>query len=82
MTLAMTDEARPYMPRELIPDSLITVILEQVAAGRSLVSVLESNEGYPGRTSWYRWVSEDPTLSARYVQAIQQQVARRSYATK
>lgn len=81
MILAMTDDLKPDMPLALTPHGLIAVILEQVAAGKSLAAVLDSNAGYPGRSSWYRWISEDADLSARYVKAVQQGVARRHAKT-
>jgi hypothetical protein len=63
-------------PRKLWPDSVLAVILERVSAGESIAKICEE-PGMPSRQSWTRWITEDKILSAKYVKAIQQQVAAR-----
>ncbi|MEM5382619.1 hypothetical protein VSR68_03310 [Paraburkholderia phymatum] len=58
-------------------DSTIEFILAQVAGGKSLVSVLESNPNFPSKSIWHKWVSDDVEFSKRYVEAVQKGVARR-----
>jgi len=58
-------------------DSTIEFILTQVACGRSLISVLESNPKFPSKSIWHKWVADDVSFSKRYVEAVQKGVARR-----
>lgn len=64
-------------PTKTWPPVVIDLILSEIASGRSLVNVLESNASYPSRAIWNKWVSEDRDFSARYVRAVQLGVARR-----
>ncbi len=70
------------VPMKLFPQAVIEEVLRRVSNGESLSFILDGNAGFPTKQTWYRWVSADPALSARYVQAVQRQVARRVYATK
>lgn len=67
----------PAAPTKTWPPVVLDLILSEIASGRSLISVLESNVSYPSRAIWNKWVSEDRDFSARYVRAVQMGVARR-----
>jgi hypothetical protein len=76
------DQYTNEAPVEAFPSPIIEDILSQVAAGKSLVAVLESKPGYPSRTSWYRAVGSNKLFSKRYTDAVQKGVACRTYATR
>lgn len=59
------------------PPVVIDSILSEIASGRSLVNILESNASYPSRATWNRAVAEDKDFSKRYVEAVQLGAARR-----
>jgi hypothetical protein len=59
------------------PPVTIDIILSEIASGKSLVSVLESNPSYPSRATWNRAVADDKEFSKRYVAAVQLGVAKR-----
>jgi hypothetical protein len=69
-------------PMSHYPKPTIDEVIRRVAGGEALSHVLASNAGFPSKQTWYRWLAESPELSSAYVAAVQQQVARRVYATK
>jgi len=69
-------------PMSHYPKPTIDEVIRRVAGGEALSHVLASNAGFPSKQTWYRWLAESPDLSAAYVQAVQQQVAGRTYTTR
>ncbi|MEG8030681.1 hypothetical protein QP179_03310 [Sphingomonas aurantiaca] len=60
--IAQATRSRPGQPTKRTPE-LIDVILDQIADGRSLLSVCQADE-MPGYSTFNRWCREDPELLA------------------
>ncbi|AIP31084.1 hypothetical protein DR64_3439 [Paraburkholderia xenovorans LB400] len=68
-------EERIPIPRRLIPDSTIQLILENVARGEPLSRSCES--AGVGKSSFYEWLAEDHALAERYGEALREQTRAR-----
>jgi hypothetical protein len=63
------------IPRRLVPDAAISVVLAEVANGLPLITACE--RAGIGRSSVYRWLETDPEFRAAYAQAVAQQTHAR-----
>jgi len=57
----------PYPPEER--ERIIAHVLDQLARGRAIVTVLRDDEGMCSETCFFRWVFEDETVEARLARA-------------
>lgn len=63
------------IPVRLIPDATIQLILENVARGEPLSRACES--AGVAKSGFYRWLTEDSSLVARYSEAVRAQIHAR-----
>jgi hypothetical protein len=63
------------IPRRFVSEGTIRMILENIARGKSVEA--SCGAAGVGKTSWYRWLSEDSALAARYGEALREQTSSR-----
>jgi hypothetical protein len=64
------------MPHALYPDSLISKVIAEVRAGKTVVSVC-GKPGFPSQRTFFRRVDEHPELAREYAEALQQRSANK-----
>jgi hypothetical protein len=63
------------IPRRLVPDATLQLILEDIASGNHVRGACEL--AGVGKSSFYAWLAEDHDLAERYGEALRQQTTSR-----